>query len=180
MATKKVGGALIVGVLAFACSGCGEGSGSDEVSDPDDAPAEISFHPVLGEAQDGADPADSEIILTAPDGQLLRLGPPALTSEDIVGVTADGSETLGWFLTIEFNGAGQSRWQQLTSEAACFQLSDPQRRIAIVVDDKIMSFPEMNAGIPCDVGITGGITQITGAFDEAEARELAERLGLGR
>jgi hypothetical protein len=97
------------------------GSGSDEVSDPDDAPAEISFHPVLGEAQGDSDPADSEIILTGPDGQLLRLGPPALTSEDIVGVTADGSEALGWLLTIEFSGAGQSRWQQLTSEAACFR-----------------------------------------------------------
>ncbi|HEX6197517.1 MAG TPA: protein translocase subunit SecF, partial [Jiangellaceae bacterium] len=40
-------------------------------------------------------------------------------------------------------------------------------------DDEIISSPEMNANIPCDVGITQGATQITGNFEAEEAQELA-------
>ena len=48
--------------------------------------------------------------------------------------------------------------------AACAQPGRPERRVAIVLDDEVISSPAGRSDVPCDVGIAGGTTQITGAF----------------
>ncbi|ARX88951.1 preprotein translocase subunit SecD [Streptomyces alboflavus] len=48
-----------------------------------------------------------------------------------------------------------------------------ERRVAIVLDGKVISAPGVNADVRCGAGITGGSTQITGGFDEGEAKDLA-------
>jgi len=116
-----------------------------------------------------------ELVLADEGGQPLRLGPAGLTGEGVQGADAqtDPQGVGGWFVTIDFRGSGQRAWAQLTGKAACAPAGDPARRVAIVLDDEIISSPQVDPQVACDVGIVGGSTQITGQFTPAEARELA-------
>lgn len=160
--------------------------------------AQLTFHPVLGldvptpspapsgspsasaspspSPSAGADGVDSaELVLPDESGQPIRLGDPALTGEQVDGAQAaiDTVTAGGWYVTIDFKGDGGSAWADLTGTAACAPLGDPTRRVAIVLDDEVISSPQVNDDVPCDVGITGGSTQITGSFTPAESKELA-------
>ncbi len=134
--------------------------------------AQLSFHPVtaLATATD-----TGPLVVADESGQRLKLGPSALTGDAVGDAAATTDETsLGaWFVTIDFKGGGESAWRTLTADAACFPAGDPQRRVAIVLDDQVISSPEVSPSVQCDVGITGGSTQITGSFTTAEAKDLA-------
>jgi SecD/SecF fusion protein len=138
--------------------------------------AQLTFHPVLAAAQKGDKPEKKgERVIQDEAGQWIRLGPAALTGEgvsDAAGRT-DPSRGTGWFVTIDFNGKGDDAWTKLTAEAACAPVGDPTRRVAIVLDDKVISSPQVSPEVPCNVGIVGGSTEITGAFDQQSAQELA-------
>ncbi|QKZ24306.1 protein translocase subunit SecD [Streptomyces chartreusis] len=141
--------------------------------------AQLTVHPVLGTAETpddntGPGPAKEQ---TLPDesGQPLRLKPAALTGQDVKGADArfDQQSGAGWHVTIDFTGDGRDAWSDVTAQAACHPAGDPQRRVAIVLDNKIISSPQVDPSVGCGTGIPGGTTQITGSFDDAEARELA-------
>ncbi|WP_407561827.1 protein translocase subunit SecD [Streptomyces sp. 184] len=136
--------------------------------------AQLTFHPVLGVA-DQAKKERGERVLRDEDGQPLRLGPAALTGADVADAEAlfDAQQARGWFVTVGFDGAGGGQWADLTGEAACASPGDPARRVAIVLDGKVISSPQVDPGVGCGTGITGGSTQITGDFGRDEARELA-------
>ena len=76
-------------------------------------------------------------------------------------------------MAIDFNGKGGSTWADITGKAACNPSGDPKRRIAIVLDGEVISSPEVNTDVGCDVGIRGGSTDITGNFTSTEAKDLA-------
>ena len=151
--------------------------------------AQLTFHPVLGIATPTPSPstsgspspspaptgADDELVLPDEDGQDIRLGGPALTGEGVDGAAAelDPQGLGGWFVTIDFKGSGEQSWKELTGTAACAPPNDPVRRVAIVLDDQVISSPQVDPSVPCDVGIPGGSTQITGDFTQEEAKELA-------
>lgn len=157
------------------------------VTDPDEAlevigrTAQLTFHPV-----EGIEPPDEgnnknrnedgdELVLPDESGALLRLGPPALTGDAVgeaeaVVDTATGSN---WQVSVEFRDQGGQQWEAVTAEAACAQVGTPQRRIAIVLDQEVISSPEVDASVRCDVGISGGPTSITGGFTQQEAQDLA-------
>ena len=42
-----------------------------------------------------------------------------------------------------------------------------------MLDDEVISSPQVDDDVPCEVGIRGGSTQITGDFTSEEAKELA-------
>ncbi|MFG2276364.1 protein translocase subunit SecD [Streptomyces chartreusis] len=144
--------------------------------------AQLTVHPVLGTADTPggtgtppqADPAKEQ---TLPDesGQPLRLKAATLTGQDVKGADArfDPQSGAGWHVTIDFTGDGRDAWADVTAQAACHPAGDPQRRVAIVLDNKIISSPQVDPSVGCGTGIPGGTTQITGTFDDAEARELA-------
>ncbi|MFD8863841.1 protein translocase subunit SecD [Streptomyces sp. NPDC059590] len=144
--------------------------------------AQLTVHAVLGPARtsDGAtapppsDPA-AERVLPDESGQPLRLRAADLTGRDVEGADArfDQQGGAGWHVTVDFTKTGQGRWKQVTARAACHPADDPQRRVAIVLDNKIISSPQVDPSVPCGAGIPGGTTQITGSFDGTEARELA-------
>src|SRR5690606_19119347 len=73
--------------------------------------------------------------------------------------------------SVQFRDAGA--WQKLTGEVACYQAGDPRRRLAIVLDNEIISSPQLDPSIACRAGIPGGGTDITGDFTLDEARDLA-------
>lgn len=128
-----------------------------------------------GEEAEAVDPED--IALTLPDesGTLLQLGKPALTGDQVDRAEATLNELqTEWLVNVEFKGAGREAWKKLTGEAACHSPGDPRRRIAIVLDNEIISAPEVDANdVACNVGMSGGRTSITGGFDAEEAKELA-------
>ncbi|HEY0694523.1 MAG TPA: protein translocase subunit SecD, partial [Kribbella sp.] len=143
--------------------------------------AQLTFHEVLDQvAAKPAKPAAGESYLPSDDGAgELRLAKPAMTGELIKG--SDGlldpqQAAQGWFVQMDFKGDGGKIWANLTGKAACQPVGAPQRRVAIVLDNEIISAPQVdpNGGSQlCNIGIGGGTTTITGAFTEEEAKDLA-------
>ncbi|MFD9137144.1 protein translocase subunit SecD [Streptomyces bottropensis] len=143
--------------------------------------AQLTFHRVLGtttatDATDKDAPRQArERVLADESGQLLRLEAASLTGENVEEAAAriDQQTGAGWHVTVDFEGAGRDGWARLTGEAACAPAGDPARRVAIVLDDKVITSPQIDPSVGCGAGISGGSTQITGAFDADEAKELA-------
>jgi SecD/SecF fusion protein len=147
--------------------------------------AQLTFHPVLGEAPATAPtptPAPEEELdtskpLTLPDdsGQPLQLAAAALTGEGVKDAQSALDEQFGTsrYVGIDFTGKGDRAWSKLTADAACAPAGDPKRRVAIVLDGAVISSPQVDPSVQCGVGIVGGRTQITGDFTATEAADLA-------
>ncbi|MFF8382878.1 protein translocase subunit SecD [Streptomyces kanasensis] len=141
--------------------------------------AQLTFHSVTGATAGpaGGPATDGSRVLADPDtpGAHLRLGPPALTGDGVEDAEAvfDTRSGLGWTVDLTFRGGAADAWARLTGEAACAAPSDPARRVAMVLDDRIVSAPGMQSSVACRAGITGGAAQVTGGFSAGEARDLA-------
>lgn len=139
--------------------------------------AQLTFHEVLGTAADGDGTmagADGPRVLKDESGQPLRLAAAELTGKDVEEAAArlDQQGGAGWHVALDFKDSGDG-WARLTGEAACHPAGDARRRVAIVLDDKVISSPQVDPSVGCGTGITGGSTQITGSFTVDEAKELA-------
>ncbi|MFB8245739.1 protein translocase subunit SecD [Streptomyces sp. NPDC055952] len=143
--------------------------------------AQLSVHPVTGLGDSGTDGSaprpkqPRERVLPDESGRPLRLGPAALTGRDVQGADArfDQQSGAGWHVTVDFDASGRDRWGRLTGTAACHPAGHPERRVAIVLDEKVISSPQVDPSVACEAGITGGATRITGSFTDDAARELA-------
>ncbi|MFF5387865.1 protein translocase subunit SecD [Streptomyces sp. NPDC013012] len=141
--------------------------------------AQLTFHAVTGAAEGPAGPvaADGTRVLADPDapGRFLALAAPALTGDGVENAEAalDTTSVRGWTVDLSFRDRAAGDWARITGAAACASPGDPARRVAIVLDDRIVSAPGMQAGVPCGAGIGGGSAQITGGFSAQEARDLA-------
>ncbi len=133
--------------------------------------AQLTIHPVLGPATG----VDSARVLPDETGAALALGPPALAGEDVSGARASSATqgVIGSVVDVAFAGEGRQRWLDLTAQAACAAPGDPARRIAIVLDDRVISSPQLDPSIACGAGMPGGSTQITGSFSREQAGDLA-------
>ncbi|MGH2556021.1 MAG: protein translocase subunit SecD, partial [Actinomycetota bacterium] len=168
------------------------------VADPDEAlriigrTAQLTFHPVLGTAEEEPEsesspspsptptptgsPEGEELVRPDETGSPIRLGPSRLTGEAVRDAQAvfDSQELAGlWMVNVTFAGEGGRSWEELTGEAACQPAGDPRRRIAIVLDQDVISSPQVAPEVECEVGIGGGTTSITGDFADQEAKDLA-------
>ncbi|MGH2747837.1 MAG: protein translocase subunit SecD [Actinomycetota bacterium] len=153
------------------------------VTDPDEAlevigrTAQLTFHPVVDVVARGGRQGRGRdrLVLPDEDGARLQLAPAELTGDAVGDAEAIIDTQLGgaWQVNISFRGDGGEQWAQLTGEAACEPVGSPARRAAIVLDDEIISSPEVSPEVECDVGITGGDTVITGNFTKQEAQDLA-------
>ncbi|WPO76779.1 protein translocase subunit SecD (plasmid) [Streptomyces sp. KN37] len=142
--------------------------------------AQLTVHPVTGESPDPGEAkpaADGARTLADPDrpGNHLVLGPTALSGTGVKDAEArlDPQSLAGWTVSLDFHGKAGDAWARVTGKAACAPQGAPERRVAIALDDKIISAPDVNPDVACEVGITGGKTQITGGFSQTEARDLA-------
>jgi preprotein translocase subunit SecD len=86
-----------------------------------------------------------------------------------------------WVVSLDFTGDGQKKWTALTREAyentggACdaSALGDQGKcRVAVVLDNEVISSPEIQ-------GVLTGDSQITGSFSSKTANELAGKLRYG-
>jgi SecD/SecF fusion protein len=152
------------------------------LDDPDEAvemigrTAQLTFHPVVASHPAGSVPEGTEgLVLAGDPGEELVLGPVAVSGEQVAGAVATfgGQGGAQWVVSIQFRADGEDRWTELTAEAACAAPTDPARRVAIVLDDTVISSPGVAQSVACGVGITGGGTVITGSFTTEEAEELA-------
>jgi SecD/SecF fusion protein len=150
---------------------------ADPPSTPTPTPNPTPSRTPTGSPAPSTTPLDPATAVVLPDesGERLALGPAALSGTGIGDAEAgfDASQGLGWYVTVDFRGSGERAWEKVTGKAACAQPGDPRRRVAIVLDREIVSAPQVNQEVVCDVGITGGSTQITGGFSPSEAKELA-------
>ncbi len=153
------------------------------VTDPDEAvavigrTAQLTFHPVLetrGPSAELPEPGEGERWLVDESGTPILVGPARLIGEHVGdAIPIFEPQIGGWAVRIDFRGNGPTLWADLTGEAACFPFGSPQRRVAIVLDEQVISSPQVNTDVPCDFGIQGGTTLITGNFDQDSSAELA-------
>ncbi len=100
---------------------------------------------------------------------------------DVKNASAQLDQTSSWVVSLNFTGDGQEKWTALTREAfnnegqACDQTAlgqDGKCRVAVVLDNEIVSSPEIQ-------GVLTGDSQITGSFDSKAANALASQLRYG-
>ena len=137
--------------------------------------AKLTIHEVIATAQPDAKPSKKgNQVLPSDQGDSLEVGPTVIQGDEITGASAvQRDQSVEWVVAIDFNGKGGDTWADITGKAACNPSGDPKRRIAIVLDGEIISSPEVNTGVGCDVGIRGGSTDITGNFSAQESKDLA-------
>ena len=129
------------------------------------------------DAEDGEaefDPSKPQTVVDD-NGAPISIGPAALTGEGVGDAVAavDTQTGTSRYVNIEFQGEGGRAWETLTGQAACNQPGDPKRRVAIVLDGEVITSPQVETTVQCNVGIQGGSTRITGDFSQEEADQLA-------
>ena len=135
--------------------------------------AKLTIHEVLKVAEPGAKPSKKgNLVLPTDQDDTLEVGPTVIAGDQIAGASS-AQRDLEYVVAIDFSGAGGDTWAAITGKAACNPNGDPKRRIAIVLDGEVISSPEVNEGVGCNVGIRGGATDITGSFTPTESADLA-------
>ena len=112
----------------------------------------------------GSEVQDEKVVypLQGGDGALLELGPARLTGDVVTEAQAvvDTQTGASWSVSLEMNDEGADEWEEFTAEQACDRDEGKDDRIAIVLDDQVVSAPGMstgggagNQGVECDIGI---------------------------
>lgn len=154
---------------------------------PSDAEASLQDYcdPAKNPAITPADKITPEATVTLCDkeGRPFTLGPVRVRGETVDNAQAVvDQQSGGWVVQLDFNGEGADAYKALTGEAACQPSGQPQRSIAIVLDDQVVSAPQVAEDVQCNQGL-GSNSIITlgqkGAAGETEAKDLALVLRYG-
>lgn len=147
-------------------------------------------------AQDYCDPAknpaitpadkitpEATVTLCDKEGRPYTLGPVRVQGETVDNAQANVETQSGnWVVQLDFNDEGANAYRQLTGEAACQPTGQPQRSIAIVLDDQVVSAPQVASDVQCNQGL-GSNSIITigskGSEAQTEAKDLALVLRYG-
>ncbi|TQJ21771.1 preprotein translocase subunit SecD [Micromonospora sp. A202] len=151
-------------------------------------PAQMQFNvPTIGCAQlDARPPAsisdEKQQVVSCEDGASKYLLDQAkVLGTDVSDADAVLDQTNAWVVSLDFTGNGQGKWTALTREAfnnegqACDATAlgqDGKCRVAVVLDNEIVSSPEIQ-------GVLTGNSQITGNFNQKDASTLAGQLRYG-
>ncbi|MEU8069749.1 MULTISPECIES: protein translocase subunit SecD [unclassified Micromonospora] len=150
-------------------------------------PVEMQFNvPTITCAQLDTRPAASikdekQKAVACESGAKYLLDVAKVLGTDVKDASAQLDQTSSWVVSLNFTGKGQEKWTALTREAfnnegqACDQTAlgqDGKCRVAVVLDNEIVSSPEIQ-------GVLTGDSQITGSFDSKAANALASQLRYG-
>lgn len=123
-------------------------------------------------------PADQPFITCSTDGTArFLLGPVSVEGADIAdaqvtpATNSQGQATGGWAVALELDGDGPASFEAVTR--AITGLPEPTNQFAVVLDSTVLMPITSNAVI------TDGNASITGGFDQASARSLADQLRFG-
>ena len=127
------------------------------------------------------DPADKPLVTcsvpSSGPSEKYILGPVEITGVDLEGADAgtvtgaQGVSTNEWAVNLNFNAEGGKKFADVTGRL--FPLAEPQNRFAVTIDGYVITAPTTQAVI------TGGSAQITGSFDQASSKVLADQLKYG-
>ncbi|SBT38227.1 preprotein translocase subunit SecD [Micromonospora auratinigra] len=125
------------------------------------------------------DPKQTAVACEAGAKYLLDVAKVEGTDVDDANAVLD--QTSQWVVSLNFTSKGQEKWTALTRESfnnegqACDQTAlgqDGKCRVAVVLDNEIVSSPEIQ-------GVLTGDSQISGSFDSKTANALASQLRYG-
>lgn len=134
------------------------------------------------------DPAQPLITCSEDGTEKFILGPVEVSGVDIADAsaglvqTSTGATTNQWAVNIQFNEQGTAQFAGVTQrlnalstqpDPTSMQPNSNRGRFAVTLDNLVIVAPMTNAVI------TDGRPQITGQFDEAAARALADQLKFG-
>lgn len=97
----------------------------------------------------------------------MNQGKPVLTGDVITDATSDFDNMRGNEVSMTMNDEGSRQWARITQQ-------NINRSVAVVLDDQVYSYPNVNSVIE------GGRSQITGNFTVEEAKDLANVLKSGK
>ncbi|MDR6326292.1 protein translocase subunit SecD [Actinoplanes couchii] len=131
------------------------------------------------------DDINSEVIACY-QGAKVMLDKAEVVGDDIDKASPQLDTTQNqWVVSLDFKSAGQNKWAALTRKAFEATTSDPcyiaasslypnveHCAVAVVLDKEIVSAPQIQ-------GVLTGQSQITGDFNSASAKELADQLNFG-
>jgi preprotein translocase subunit SecD len=121
-----------------------------------------------GQVQQGRAPAGSQVLPMADGSGAMAVKRRVMVSGDQLTDAKQGFDQDGRpVVDITFNAAGARRFGRVTQE-------NVNKPFAIILDDKILSAPNINEPI------LGGRAQISGGFTVASANELAISLASGK
>ena len=140
----------------------------------------------LDKRPNGAIDAIDSKVVACQSGAKMYLDAAKVIGTDIDTATPQLDQQQGqWVVSLDFTAAGQSKWTALTREAfqpaaddscvaAAQALSTGATHclVAVVLDKTVISAPEIQ-------GVLTGQSQITGQFDAASAKELADQIKYG-
>ena len=121
-------------------------------------------------------------FLTNADGtEACLVGPAAGTGEIFQRGSAEvgiDQQTGGWLVSADLRGEGEVQWNAIATECyngtpSCPNSAFGRGRLAIVLDDVIQTAPTVQQPS------FSGTVQISGSFEESEARDLARVLNRG-
>nr|WP_123670366.1 protein translocase subunit SecD [Actinocorallia herbida] len=133
----------------------------------------------------GADASDAEYVVACEEDGSYKyiLGPVAVPGTEIkeANVSAPNAQTgqTGWEVVLTFKRDGTAKFGELTkkaNEAYVAAPGSPESQIAIVLDGRVVSAPQISNG-----AILGGTASISGGadFTQAYSENLAEVLKYG-
>ncbi|MGW0704736.1 protein translocase subunit SecD [Streptomyces sp. NPDC002643] len=101
------------------------------------------------------------------------LGPVGVDGTEVDKAQAifDTTQGNGWMVTMDFDSAGGKKFASVTGQIA--GQTSPMNQFAIVLDDEVVSHPQVSSAI------TGGKAEISGSFTQQEAQNLANMLSYG-
>jgi SecD/SecF fusion protein len=137
--------------------------------------AQLGFHVVRGAGAPGTDPAaldpgKNEQQVNDEDGMPILIGPQVLDGNGVKDARAEQpQDSIGqWVVSVQFNGEGTPQWRKLVDEACVTDAGG--RRIAIILDDQVISSPAVQPDLCAGAG---SATQITGQFTQETATDLS-------
>ncbi|MBT8225931.1 MAG: protein translocase subunit SecD [Dactylosporangium sp.] len=93
-----------------------------------------------------------------------------VVGEDVSGASFSNDPAEGgWKVDLSFKSGGQDKWTALTKEA---YNDGAEEQVAIVLDNRVVSAPQIK-------GVISGDAQITGSFDKKEVETLSRQLKYG-
>ncbi|GLZ36785.1 hypothetical protein [Actinokineospora sp. NBRC 105648] len=155
---------LLTALLLFALAACGSDTVPGKAAaEPGSGPVQtrvpVDLRPVTAVAQ-GTEPTGPDEF-AGDDGSLYTVGPSIADISRLEDVKAESTENgTGWVVTIKLSADAAAKFGSWTAEHV-------GERLAIVVDGKLVSAPQIASPIP------GGEVQISGNFTEKSAKQLA-------
>jgi preprotein translocase subunit SecD len=118
------------------------------------------------------DPTKPLLTCDRDDAEAFVLGPAIILGSEISDASPGLPQNeINWQVSLKFKGAGPKKLAQASREM--YQLQPPLNQFAIVLDGKVISYPNFQEPIP------GGEASITGSFTQQQATDLANVLKYG-